>query len=161
MNKQDEEFLINLANQMNAQDNRMTGYPIYCVMDKQEIASDQGDIERWHDGDWGEVNPKATIKQLIKDGKLPKKFPVKDEVEIKIALEDAGYTQRFYVEIPRFTGGVFLIQSEAEKFIKSSIYHYTKPYIYVFSGHRSPELTQVLRIISQMGDTPNTNSYNA
>lgn len=184
INADDAKFLKELADTMNSQNNRSTDSPIFCIYDKREIQSENGDIRKWieHEtGDYIEVEDtdEAVEEYLQKESEENVNEEIRDAIKILFgtsnidveeyegltfadneeAMEHLGFVLNTFEEVDVFQGIVFLTEKEAENYIKARHYNYNKPYVYAHSSYHSDEMKRLLSIISKLGDNPASSTY--
>lgn len=167
MDYDDLQYLKAMGTEMNRQDNLATNAPYFCIMDKRDINSENGDIVKWFNS-----NSQSEI-ELDEADELVAQYKKDNAVEYEVmevesideddlrdaVLEELGYTKYHYETIEHFTGVVFFTKEAAERHIEARRYRYNQPYVYAKSAYDSPELKRVMHIISRLGENPNSNSY--
>lgn len=146
MNDKDLQFLTELGRKMNAQDNRMTQFPMFQIRHKVKrylsYDMDWDEKERNFDGG-GEICEKC--EENYADGEGDDYPNDCDECDVECF--------RYFVwedEIVNNCGN-FFTEEAAEEHIRLNHYYYYEPYTYAIGSWRNEELQEVLNILSRLG----------
>jgi hypothetical protein len=136
----------NMAETMAKQDGRLTQHPLFYVYQKVEVGVDRrmdfDYIERLFDGDvrgWSGDLCENCLEIYKEDGMeaLPEVNTDCGCELIYLKTEDE----------PCMDVGPFFTEEEAQRHIDANHYHYKKPFIYVNSAWRNPEMQTLLKTI--------------
>ena len=136
------QFLEQLSTELNSQDNMITAHPLYCVFQVERIyGMDKSlDIDRvFVDEECIELSRQDLMdafdltERQIEDGDLPD------------TITETGYVDR-----PRFVNAHLTLEA-ANKYIRENNHNLNRPYVYVASMNRCPEMIQ-LRELLMSGD---------
>jgi hypothetical protein len=158
------EFLINLSNELNTQDNRCTATPYFFqIQHKKERTTAEGCGETVWVLD-GEIHlrtdediKKAVFKYKewdLKNEEDKKKFDELHEYEIEEILENKY--QKFDVTTDYIYSNAFLTEKACKQHIEANSHHYTEPRDFLTYAFRNPELKKVFEFLS--GLTQNSNN---
>jgi len=120
-----ESALKPIAEKMIGQDNRCTAHPIFHVYQIELRESLDGEIEKWFNDDWDEVE-----------------YDENDE-QFKDKHTKVCYTE---VSVP-VSGHCYFSEKSAQEHINANHYHYHKPHIYVESAYRNSEWQAIRKVI--------------
>ena len=140
------DFLINLSELMQAQDNRITEHPIFCVYQKEKVIKPETHASEWcwadSDGELAEEDVEEKIKEFKEDNP---ESTLEDEEDI---LEELGYS-KFYYEINDVPvqGQSYFSENAAKRHIELNDYHYSQPFTFVESAWRNYEWQTIREII--------------
>lgn len=164
INEQDYEFLKDLQNELNTQDNDGTADPLYwMVMDKREVVARDG--EQRIPSDDGAYTLEELVQQI--DEQIDE-YDEQDKEEWTNSIdhndaEDVAYFAHdslgwgniyyndiYYVQdeeyIPHFSGA-FLTKRACKQHIETNMHHYTEPHTYAMCAYRNYELERLLKIL--------------
>jgi len=162
----DEQYdrLKHMAELMETQDNRATRLPLYHVYQIEERRCDIDDSQEvaYFANTYDFFEVAHSSDELVEWFK--NKEEVMDNCDITSEQYDAidgddpgeiagdlGLTQFGWEEVRvPVPGEIFLTEEAAQKHIDSFGYHYNKPYIYVVSAWRNPELETVMDVVAQI-----------
>jgi hypothetical protein len=112
------------------QDNRATSYPLYCVMEKHRILTEDGPHFVWLDEDWEEFDEK-TCERFERIYDWRRDHPIlKDKYRQGYTLED------------RFVTACFT-EDGAKAYLAANGHNLKKPHIYVASMYRNVEMIRL------------------
>lgn len=120
-----------ISNQLNAQDNRCTSHPVFCVYQKEEVVTDEGygcDKIVWVD-DYNEVADDRKFKRL--------------EALHQGGREVDGWRRVAVKEINRFVTACFT-EAGCKDYLAQNGHNLRMPFIYVTSAFRNDEF-QMMR----------------
>lgn len=148
LNDEQHEFLLAMAKAMMTQDNRITENPLYCVYQKKEVPKPEGcgDETAWFSSDAQHTLYEDDIDEFIE--RYIYEHPEDKDLSREDILEKDGYRKvEFSIEDVPVEGQVYLTEAVAQEHIRCNGYHYTKPFVYVVSAWRNPELQQLMQIV--------------
>ena len=144
------EFLMNLSNELNTQDNRSTAMPYFFQIQTQEEvpAADGNGNEAWiGDGSGSKIETEEEITEAIAEHKgLAIEDVTTDRFERENLLEEAGY-RKIYYELKDKLQNAFLTAKACEAHINGNLHHYHTPVSYLSHSFRNPELETLLKFI--------------
>ena len=136
------DFLLDMSKRLHTQDNRMTADPLFCVFEKQQIVVPESmsyDYICWFsqdsycDADDETVNK---LEELRED--LGSYCWHDDEIEL-----DGELWRRCAIEeIDKFVAAA-LTEAGAQEHIEMNGHNLRRPFIYVTSLHRTPEMIKL------------------
>ncbi len=149
------EFLMNLSNELNTQDNRATAMPyIFQIETKEQIAVPKGcGSEAWNcDGTL--IETEDEIKEAVFEWKEWDEENQDDydrlkDYEIEEILEVAGWDKVNYDFTNRYQNA-FLTAKSCKEHIVSNSHHYTNPVDYLSHAFRNPELEMVMKFLCEL-----------
>jgi len=160
----DEEYkqLMEIARELNTQDNCGTADPFWFLFDKQKLptSSTYSDKYLWHNSDW--EASEEEVQELLKDKKddftkeyrkLEKEskefYPHTDEVDLhRRVMERMGYEQVFYTEVATCPKGVFFTEKACKAWAKANRHHLSsQAYNFVASLWRNAEMQLIRKIL--------------
>ena len=131
--------LMELASNLNTQDNHGTNRPLYCVYSKRSMPIDDYcsgyDVQEiWIDtDDWQQVDDKELSEALtvIAEG----------NTEVKTVVDDyeCSYERKLVAMIPVFVTAC-LTRAGADAYLAANCHNLEQPYIYVHSLDRNEEM---------------------
>lgn len=142
MDEQKIKTLKEIGKEMNSQDNRSTGYPLFVIQTENKIYNENGcDSERKEDIDRDELCESCN-ELYSKDEDLPEECSDCDsngfhwfELEYQFDLR----------------AGVFFTEKACQEHLDYNDYHYNKPRIYAVGAWRNSEMQKVMQILSSLG----------
>jgi len=142
------DFLINLAGELLIQDCRATADPLYCVYQEALVikADGYGGQEGWLD-DEGRLVDDKHIQETVKDYRS--EYTIQGaKLSDEEILEELRYkkVQYDWEQVP-VGGQVYFTEKAAHEHIAMNHYHYRKPFVYVESAWRNPEIEKLRKII--------------
>lgn len=146
LSDKDYDFLKNTAALMMTQDNKATANPLYCVYQKIKVITPEGvgDHVGWLK-DSESVSEKEVMDAVKQDCEA---HPEKDNRTDDEVAEELGYEKYYYkLEDVPVQGQTYLTELAAQFHIDKNSYHYHKPFVYVESAWRNPEIQNLRRII--------------
>lgn len=173
-------FLKHITEQMEQQGNRATQYPLFYIYEKEDVKDDDNAM-RWAyfptNGDWEE-----TEEYIVAEGDEEEVYALDidrdiwvlqsvggkeilpDTYETDIAGDDFIYRDGVHlhrmglkeINKPVVNVGPFFTEKAAQAHIDANDYHYNKPFIYVNSAWRNPEMQTVMNILFKLAgkETP-------
>ncbi len=165
----DYDFLHNLSNELNTQDNRATADPyIYQIKEEKELptANNMGEEVWILDGEI-HLRTKEDEKEAIfeyKEWDLDsksdnQKYNALSELE-KDEILNINYT-KVNVQTIDVYRNVFFTEKACKKHISENKHHYNKPVDYVEYAFRNPELEHLIKIIKSLTKKPQANKSQA
>jgi hypothetical protein len=162
ISKEDLEFLKDLQNELNTQDNDGTADPLYWgVLEEKEEYVPEGCGEpriSYDDGSWTLEEAVESVNEVIneydKDTQDEWKDIWKDDAEdvcnfMRETLK-WDFCDVYYVEkVDRISNysGAFLTKRACKQHIEKNHYHYDNPRTYAMCAYRNYELERLLKIL--------------
>ncbi len=147
------DFLIELSKRLDTQDNRITADPIFCVYQKSTVlkAPGRGNSSGWLD-DEGHITSDEDIKKSGEVEGWREQNPEDAELDEELILIDRlGYEKVEFSEEDVPVGGqVYFTEAAAKAHIAANNYHYNKPFVYVDSAWRNPEIQMLRKILLEL-----------
>ena len=163
MKQEDKQFLVDLARELNTQDNAGTANPVWCIMDKELVIVSEGNGDFRVIVDDGVVSLEDFADEVA--GQVPEelKQEVREAVcqcsdtdELKDLLEEYSYEGSFDFcmydaskeeRICR-DATAFLTKKSAEEHLQQNAHHYSKEArAYALSAWRNPVYERLINII--------------
>lgn len=153
------EFVKNLINEIETQDNRSTAYPIlYMIQVKERIfgmSEDYSTEYKWIDfgNDHEEFTDEELKLELIKYYDFSKSEVDKlDNCELEEKIEELhlDYTKVYYEDVERYKHNIFFTEKAAKQHIKLNHYHYNSPQDYVIHAWRNPEVENIVKVLKEI-----------
>lgn len=152
------EALRHMAELMCTQNNRATEHPIFCVYQKEQRLSEDGFCEIVdEDREVVFQSEDDMVEAFENKTEFMREHCVSSEQYDSVVLDSCAYEnicalmvweQRYYKEVDVPVGGQYYFTEEAcHKHIKMNSYHYNKPFSFVESPWRNPEM-QLLRDVA-------------
>lgn len=135
------EFLRNLAQQLQTQDNAYTASPNYCIQEHVLICG----IDEDYGGKVGWFAEEATEPL----DESTRKYRALERYYDKHGREPNGWTRCGYEYRWRYTGMSFLTHEAAHAYVAQCGYRHTSPIrVYVDSHYRNHEMREVRRLLA-------------
>ncbi len=149
-NMEDEKFLLELGYKMNAQDNRMTQFPLFVIQHTVRVPS------YFHEMEYDDCERKEDIEDEDLCESCRKLRSEGDEIPDNCENCDSEcYNYWKNEEQFDLEAGVFLTAEACEDHIKLNHYHYNNPKSYAIGAWRNPEMQNLLRILSKNANADN------
>ncbi len=155
-------FLIELSNELNTQDNRATALPYFFQIQetKRVITTDDNDehLVVWLNDDFEpcftgkDEERDAMFKLCNRDLDNEEDHEWFDELldcDIEDIMNLEGYS-KFYYRNETIKTNSFLTEKACHKHIKANHYHYDNPVSFLSHAFRNPELEKVMKFISDL-----------
>jgi hypothetical protein len=151
------EFLINLSNELNTQNNRATATPYFFqIQDEEEfsVGEGQGEVGWFCDGTI--IRTQDEIKEAIfeyKGWEIGCKSDEKSFAKMKCYdkenILEENY-RKIYTSSRNVYINAFLTEKACKKHIEANKHHYKKPIDYLSYAFRNPELEKVLEFLKTL-----------
>jgi hypothetical protein len=160
----EEQFktLEKMSENMGKQDHRCTRLPLFCVYQKEKRYSpiNEGDHNEYIDEGHNVVaNSDEELISLFNDRDvIIDEYGISEEIYdsatnlknnvdvIANILELTSYAYH-WVDVP-VGGQVYFTEAGAQRHIDLNLYHYNKPFVYVDSAWRNPEMKTLLDVVN-------------
>lgn len=156
--EQDKEFVREVINKMNTQDNRGTAMPyFYQIRDYEKVTAPDDDYEGYlwiHDVEETGLDDESTWDEKFEylQEHMDDDFHVTEDMELDPLLEELECTKWYYQEIEVFKG-LFFTEEAAKIHLKLNYYHYShKADTYVSHAWKSPEVKQFFEAVARLVD---------
>ncbi len=140
MLQEDEKFLLELGQKMNAQDNRATQFPLFVIQHTVQVPAYHHEME--YDGK--ERKDDDCDDLICEECRLLEEMPDNCEKCDPKCFNYYKNEEQFDLE-----AGVFLTAEACDEHIKLNSYHYHHPKSYGIGAWRNPEMQNLLRILSK------------
>lgn len=151
-----KEMFSGMSKEMAAQDNACTAKPLYCVYQKELrlVPPGFGDMIQYFD-DEGHGRSEEEVRKLFEDMDetdkqtvLATEYDNADDVPIEVMARRMDMKKHFceIVDVP-VSGQVYLTKRGAQYHIDCNGYHYRKPFVYVESAWRNPEMQKLMQFV--------------
>lgn len=144
-------FLENMAKEMATQSNRMTEFPLFCVYEKKKIFKPEGcgEFRAWTDSCGEpiyeeELNDCTPVFEYLGSHPEDKDMKPEDILTERLSFREVCYD----IENFPVSGQVYFTEKAAQHHIDMNHYHYDKPFVYVVSAWRNPEMQMLMQLFS-------------